>query len=86
MNNNLDFLTEEKHLNQTISLLNEEILNYINKRKYITEYIVDYRKKVIEEYRDDEDKILEYFDHEAYVKEEAYKSIDKKLKEYTILK
>ena len=86
MNNNLDFLTEEKHLNQTISLLNEEILNYINKRKYITEYIVDYRKKVIEEYRDDEDKILEYFDHEAYVKEEAHKSIDKKLKEYTILK
>ncbi|MEG1481185.1 HelD family protein [Clostridium sp.] len=86
MSNNLDFLMEEKNLEQTLSLLNEEILNYIDKRKYITQYIIDYRKKVIEEYRDDEDKVSEYFDHEAYVKEEAYKSIDRKLKEYTILK
>ncbi|MGG7078874.1 HelD family protein [Clostridium sardiniense] len=86
MNNNLDFLMEEQHLENTLKTLNEEILNYIEKRKYITEYIVDYRKKVIEEYRDDEDKVLEYFDHEAYVKEEAYKNIDKKLREYTILK
>lgn len=86
MNNNLDFLMEEQHLENTLKTLNEEILNYIEKRKYITEYIVDYRKKVIEEYRDDEDRVLEYFDHEAYVKEEAYKNIDKKLREYTILK
>ncbi len=86
MDNKLDFLMEEQHLESTLNILNEEILNYIEKRKYITEYIVDYRKKVIEEYRDDEDKVLEYFDHEAYVKEEAYKNIDKKLREYTILK
>ena len=86
MNNNLDFLMEEQHLDQTLNIINEEILSYIDKRKYITDYIVEYRKKVIEEYRDDEDKVLDYFDHEAYVKEEAFKSIDKKLKEYTILK
>lgn len=86
MENNLDFLMEEAHLNDTLNIINEEILGYIEKRKYITEYIIDYRKKVIEEYRDDEDKVLEYFDHEAYVKEEAFKNIDKKLKEYTILK
>ena len=43
-------------------------------------------KKVIEEYRDDEDKVIEYFDHENYVKEEAFKTIDKRLKEFTILK
>lgn len=86
MENNLDFLMEEAHLNETLNTINEEILSYIEKRKYITEYIIDYRKKVIEEYRDDEDKVLEYFDHEAYVKEEAFKNIDKKLKEYTILK
>ncbi len=86
MENNLDFLMEEAHLNDTLNIINEEILSYIEKRKYITEYIIDYRKKVIEEYRDDEDKVLEYFDHEAYVKEEAFKNIDKKLKEYTILK
>lgn len=86
MENNLDFLMEEAHLNDTLNIINEEILSYIEKRKYITEYIIDYRKKVIEEYRDDEDKVLEYFDHESYVKEEAFKNIDKKLKEYTILK
>ena len=86
MNNNLDFLMEEQRLENTLNILNEEILNYIDKRKYITEYILDYRKKVIEEYKDDEDKVLEYFDHEAYVKEEAYKNIDRKLKEYTTLK
>ena len=86
MENNLDFLMEEAHLNDALNIINEEILSYIEKRKYITEYIIDYRKKVIEEYRDDEDKVLEYFDHEAYVKEEAFKNIDKKLKEYTILK
>ncbi|MGL6186921.1 MAG: HelD family protein [Clostridium chrysemydis] len=86
MSKDLDFLMEEKHLNETLNILNEEILNYLGKRKYITDYIVDYRKKVIEEYRDDEDKVLDYFDHEAYVKEEAFKTIDRKLKEYTALK
>ncbi|MBM6861681.1 ATP-dependent DNA helicase, partial [Clostridium saudiense] len=40
----------------------------------------------IEEHRDDEDKLIEYFDHEKYVKEESYKTIDKKLAEYTKLK
>ncbi|MDQ0149493.1 DNA helicase-2/ATP-dependent DNA helicase PcrA [Eubacterium multiforme] len=77
---------EEQHLDQTLNIINEEILSYIDKRKYITDYIVEYRKKVIEEYRDDEDKVLDYFDHEAYVKEEAFKSIDRKLKECAILK
>ena len=43
-------------------------------------------KSIIEEHRDDEDKLIEYFDHEKYVKEESYKTIDKKLAEYTKLK
>ena len=77
---------EEGKLEETLKILNNEILNYLSKRKNITDYIVDYRKKVIEEYRDDEDKIIEYFDHENYVKEEAFKTIDKRLKEFTILK
>jgi len=77
---------EEGKLEETLKILNNEILNYLSKRKNITDYIVDYRKKVIEEYRDDEDKVIEYFDHENYVKEEAFKTIDKRLKEFTILK
>lgn len=82
----VELLVEQKKLQETIDIINQEILIYINKRKYITEYILDYRKKVIEEYRDDEDKIIDYFDHERYVKEEAFKTIDRRLKELTILK
>ena len=86
MNKDLEFIMEEGKLEETLKILNNEILNYLSKRKNITDYIVDYRKKVIEEYRDDEDKIIEYFDHENYVKEEVFKTIDKRLKEFTILK
>ena len=81
-----EFLQEEQNLDYTLKILNEEILNYIEKRKGIAEYILEYRKKFIEEHRDDEDKLIEYFDHEKYVKEESYKAIDKKLAEYTKLK
>lgn len=86
MNKDLEFIMEEGKLEETLKILNNEILNYLSKRKNITDYIVDYRKKVIEEYRDDEDKVIEYFDHENYIKEEAFKTIDKRLKEFTILK
>ena len=86
MNKDLEFIMEEGKLEETLKILSNEILNYLSKRKNITDYIVDYRKKVIEEYRDDEDKVIEYFDHENYVKEEAFKTIDKRLKEFTILK
>jgi DNA helicase-2/ATP-dependent DNA helicase PcrA len=82
----LQLLFEEEKLSETLKIVNDEILNYLEKRKYISEYIIDYRKNVIEEYRDDEDKVTEYFDHERFVKEEAFKTIDRKLKELTILK
>lgn len=84
--NNFDFMQEEQNLEYTLGLLSKEILNYIQKRKDVSDYILDYRKKFIEEYRDDEDKVMEYFDHERYVKEEMYKTIDKKLAEFTKLK
>lgn len=86
MSKNLEFLMEEQKLQNTLSVLSEEVLNYLAKRKYITEYIVDYRRKFLEEYREDEDKVIDYFDHEKYVKEEAYRTIDKRLKEFTKLK
>lgn len=82
----LEISIEEGKLSDTIRIINEEILKYIEKRKGISEYILDYRKKFIEEYRDDEDKVIEYFDHERYVKEEAFKTIDRRLKELNILK
>jgi len=82
----IEFLREEENLKKTLNILNDETLNYIEKRKAISEYILDYRKKYIEEYRDDEDKLIEYFDHERYIKEESYKAIDRKLSEFVKLK
>ena len=84
--NKFEFLQEEQNLEYTLNLLSKEILNYIQKRKDVADYILEYRKKFIEEYRDDEDKVMEYFDHERYVKEEMYRTIDRKLAEFTKLK
>ncbi|WP_297521107.1 UvrD-helicase domain-containing protein [uncultured Clostridium sp.] len=83
---NVEFLVEERKLEETSKIIAEEMLSYVNKRKFLTEYIVTQRKAAIEEYRDDEDKLIEYFDHESYVREESFKMIDRKLKELTILK
>ena len=82
----IELLMEEENLQNTLDTLNQETLNYIEKRKAIADYILDYRKKYIEEYRDDEDKLIEYFDHERYIKEESYKTIDRKLGEFVKLK
>ncbi|MGL5764580.1 MAG: HelD family protein [Sarcina sp.] len=82
----MEFLVEEKKLEETSNIIAEEMISYINKRKFVTEYILEQRKNIIDEYRDDEDKLIDYFDHEAYVKEESFKMIDRKLKELTILK
>jgi len=82
----LEFNIEEEKLKDVTLIISEEILKYIEKRKEILQYILEYRKKVIEDYRDDEDMVIEYFDHERYVKEEAFKTIDRRLKELTELK
>jgi DNA helicase-2/ATP-dependent DNA helicase PcrA len=76
---------EKEKLKEVTGLINQEVLRYVDKRKEMSDYIQDYRKKVLEEYRDDEDKVIEYFDHERFVKEEAFKNIDRRLKELTIL-
>lgn len=81
----IEFNMEKERLRDVLNIISQEILVNISKRKEMAEYIKNYRKKVIEEYRDDEDKVAEYFDHERFVKEEAFKSIDRKLKELTIL-
>lgn len=76
---------EQERLEYTIEVIKEEILSYISKRKELSQYILDYRKDVIDEYKDDEDKVAEYFDHERFVKEEAFRTIDRRLKELLIL-
>ena len=54
LEHNKEVFFEEKKLEQVLNILEIETLNYITKRKYITEYILEARKKYIEEYKDDE--------------------------------
>ena len=46
--NKFEFLQEEQNLELTLDLLSKEILNYIQKRKDVADYILEYRKKFIE--------------------------------------
>lgn len=85
-NFDIELEAEKKKLEQVKGIIKEETLNYIVKRKAIAEHIVKYRKEAVDEFKDDEDKIAEYFDHERYISEEAFGMIDRKLKELTILR
>ena len=86
MSRQIDFLMEENKLQEIQEILQGEVLKYLERRKSVTNQILESRKKYIEEYKDDEDQVIDYFDHENYVKEEAYKTIDKRLMEFTKLK
>ena len=86
MNNQIEFLREESKLEEILDIISKEILKYLDHRKSVTKSILDARKKYIEEYKDDEDQVMDYFDHENYVQEEVYKTIDKRLMEFTKLK
>ena len=86
MSRQIDFLMEENKLNEIKEILNEEVLKYLERRKLVTNQMLEARKKYIEEYKDDEDQVIDYFDHENYVTEESYKTIDKRLMEFTKLK
>ncbi|MFQ9614945.1 MAG: ATP-dependent DNA helicase, partial [Clostridium butyricum] len=76
MSRQIDFLMEENKLNEIKEILNEEVLKYLERRKLVTNQMLEARKKYIEEYKDDEDQVIDYFDHENYVTEESYKTID----------
>lgn len=80
-----EFVFEQEKLNDVVEEIKNQILKYTNKRREVTEGIINLRKKNIEEYRDDEDKLIEYFDHERFVREETFRIIDRKLRELTIL-
>lgn len=86
MNKGMDFLAEESKLEEILKIISNEILTYLDRRKNVTKNIVEARKQFLEEYKEDEDEIATYFDHESYVKEEAYRTIDKRLMEFTKLK
>lgn len=79
-------LSVERHrLSEIIELLKNEILLTIEKRKKLIDKILQNRKGNVEEYKDDEDKIIEYFDHDKFIDEEAFNTYDRRLKQYLIL-
>lgn len=86
MNNQIDFLREESKLEEILDIIGKEILRYLDHRKVVTKNILDARKKYIEEYKDDEEQVIDYFDHENFVQEEVYKTIDRRLMEFTKLR
>ena len=80
------FRAEKTKLEDVIKNIDDEMIKNISKRKKIVKYIKECREKNVEEHEDDEDKVAEYFDHERFVIEEAYKNVDKRLNELTVLR
>lgn len=81
-----ELIIEKEKLMHIIFYIQEEIIRAVASRKSIGEEIVTYRKKTLEEYRDDDDKPKDSFNHEEFIYEEAYKALHKKLGELTLLK
>lgn len=77
---------EKKKLKEVLGKIKIQILNYINFRKEIVGSIRDLREKNLEQYKDDEDQCVEYFNHEMYSREEQYRLVDKNIRELSILK
>lgn len=87
---NLDISQEElakehAYLERVLGLILQEMMKNTSKKKVVYDDIVEYRKSLIDEYRSDEDKQIDYFDHNRYVQEESFKAIEKKLLELTEL-
>lgn len=81
----IDLSMEKEYLDFIIDKIRKETSIYLDKRKDTVQDIVEYRKEFLEEDKNDEDKVVEYFDHDRYLKEKLYGFIDKKLKELTVL-
>lgn len=82
----IELQVEKLRVRDTINKISHEMIRVLEKRKQFTNYIKKYRQENLEEYRDDEDKQIEYFDHERFAQEESFKIIDKRLKELIEMK
>lgn len=80
-----ELIKEEKYLDRVKSLLMDEVIKNTDKKKIVYDDIIEYRKTLIDEYRSDEDKQIDFFDHNRFVQEESFKAIEKRLRELTEL-
>lgn len=83
---NNEYDQEKAYLDNVLYHLNNKLNEYLETRKQISDVIVDYRKKFIEEYRDDDDKVIEYFDHENYKNEQIFMNVERRIREFLYLK
>lgn len=72
---------ELSHLDGVIQRLNQEVADLAGQKQKLTEYLVDYRKQMIEENKFDEDMPLDAFDHEMFAKEENFKAVLRRINE-----
>jgi DNA helicase-2/ATP-dependent DNA helicase PcrA len=72
---------EEERLALVQDKISEEILMNNEKKRNVSAYIVEYRRNQLDDYKPDEDKYVDYFDHERFVQEESYRAVGKRLTE-----
>lgn len=77
---------EKEKLIQVLEIIAQETAKTVKSRQNFLDELLQYRRRFIEDYRDDEDKVIEYFDHERFVTEEAFNLMDSKLKDLNSLK
>lgn len=72
---------EISHLMSVTGILDQTIQQLAGQKRNLSEYLVDYRRQMIEENKFDEDKPMDAFDHEMFAKEESYKSVLRRINE-----
>ena len=74
-------IEEIDHLASVTNTLDRSIRELAGQKKNLSDYLVEYRKQMIEENKFDEDKPLDAFDHEMFAKEENYKTVLRRINE-----
>lgn len=72
---------EINHLAAVTQTLERSIREMAGQKQNLSDYLVEYRKQMIEENKFDEDKPLDAFDHEMFAKEENYKTVLRRINE-----
>ncbi|PKK39012.1 ATP-dependent DNA helicase rep [Clostridiaceae bacterium JG1575] len=73
---------EEAHLRWVIESLTKKRNQDISLQGDLANYLVEYRKQIIEEHKFDEDQPLDAFDQEMFAKEARYSAVLTRLREY----
>lgn len=79
--NRAEVRDEIRHLSDVTRTLDQTIRQLAGHKQNLSDYLVDYRRQMIEENKFDEDKPLDAFDHEMFAKEESYKSVLRRINE-----